>query len=100
MAEGTVSTEVSEGRRQEELACNGEGQGGDQVMCLDWDIFIPGGSPLPCLDPSLALYHLPGLVRNHGNRKPEEMTEMLGGHPAAWGHPSVFRRTRSFSNKE
>lgn len=61
-------------------------------MGPDRGIFFlnPIGSPLPCLPPILPVYHLPRLVRNHGNRKHEEMTEMLGGHRASWGHTSVF----------
>lgn len=48
---------------------------------------------------SLPEDHLPGLGRNHGNRKPKEMTEMLGGHRAARGHVSDFGETGSLSNK-
>lgn len=50
-----------------------ERTGGDQAMCLDRGIFTPAGAPSPCLPPHLPAYHLPGLVRNHGNRKHEEV---------------------------
>lgn len=57
--------------------------------------FNPSGNPISCLPPILPAYHLRGLARNHGNRKHEEMTEMLGGHRASWGPGSLFWGTGS-----
>lgn len=99
MGPGRMSTDLGAGGRQEEPADNGEGRGGGQetasrrVSASWWEPSL--------LSPSHSLPedHLPGLGRNHGNRKPKEMTEMLGGHRAARGHASDFGETGSFSNK-
>ena len=99
MGHRRMGTDLGAGGRQEEPADSGEGLGGGQETasrrCLH-----PGGSPLSCLHPILSPKdHLPGLGRNHGNRKPKETTEILGGHSAARGHASDFGETGSFSNK-
>ena len=60
----------------------------------------PGGSSLSCLHPILSArsIHL-AWGETMVNRKPEETTEMRGGHHATWGHTSVFGETGSFSSK-
>lgn len=62
-------------------------------------VCLSRGSPRPCLHPIPPASHLPSSVRHHGNRKPGEMIETLGGLGAAWDRTSAFRGTGSFSNK-